>query len=175
MHLSRQSTCWWLRCSWNITGWLCSNYIFILDLIPGLNRVGKDNYKMRQETFIFRDLVWLILEIWQYISWCLKERFPVTWLGRLDLQWLWIKRKMRNFMKCGSSKLEALVWINDHVWHVTLLGTLHCFNSYALTVVRQSAQLLTIVCVSIYIYIVLISIALNFKFLFITFTKWLHI
>ena len=44
----------------------CSNYIFILDLTPGFNGLGKDNYKMRQETFKLWDLVRLILEIWQY-------------------------------------------------------------------------------------------------------------
>ena len=35
----------------------CSNYIFILILTPGLNGLGKDNYKRRQESFNFSDLV----------------------------------------------------------------------------------------------------------------------
>ena len=45
-----------------------SNYIFILNLTPGFNGLGKDNYKMRRETFDFWDLVCLISEVWQYIS-----------------------------------------------------------------------------------------------------------
>ena len=28
----------------------CSNYIFMLDFIPGFNGLGKDNCKMRRET-----------------------------------------------------------------------------------------------------------------------------
>ena len=49
-HSSRQLNCWWLRCSWNIACGCCSNYIFILNLTPGFNRLGKDNCKTRQET-----------------------------------------------------------------------------------------------------------------------------
>ena len=47
-HLSRQWTCWSLRCSWSIACWRCSNYIFIIDLIAGFNRLGKDNCKTRR-------------------------------------------------------------------------------------------------------------------------------
>ena len=39
-----------------------SNYIFILNLTPGLNGLGKENYKMRREAFKSWDLVGLILE-----------------------------------------------------------------------------------------------------------------
>ena len=46
----------------------CSNYIFILDLTPGLNELGKDNCKTRQETFKFWDLVQLILDILRYVE-----------------------------------------------------------------------------------------------------------
>ena len=45
----------------------CSNYIFILNLTHGFNRLGKDNCKTRGETFKFWDSVWLILEIWWYV------------------------------------------------------------------------------------------------------------
>ena len=38
----------------------CPNYIFILDLTPGFNGLGKDNSKMRRETFKFWVLVHLI-------------------------------------------------------------------------------------------------------------------
>ena len=41
------------------------NYIFILDLTPGFNGLGKKNCKTRRESFQFGDLVCLILEILQ--------------------------------------------------------------------------------------------------------------
>ena len=61
-HFSWQLNCWSLRCSWSIACRRCSNYIFILDLTPGFKGWGKDNYRMRRETFKFWDLVPLILE-----------------------------------------------------------------------------------------------------------------
>ena len=56
-HFSRQLNCWSLRCSWSIACRRCSNYIFILNLTSGFNRLSNNNYKMRQETFKFWDLV----------------------------------------------------------------------------------------------------------------------
>ena len=64
----RQLNCWSLRCSWSIACRRCSNYIFILDLTPGFNGLGKDDWKTRWESFKFWDLVHLILEILRYIS-----------------------------------------------------------------------------------------------------------
>ena len=52
----------------------CSNYIFILDLTPGFNGLGKDNCKTSQETSMFSDLMWPILEVWRYI---LNEYFTI--------------------------------------------------------------------------------------------------
>ena len=49
--LRRQQNCWSLRCSWSTAYQRCSNYIFILNLTPGFNRLLKDNWKKRQETF----------------------------------------------------------------------------------------------------------------------------
>ena len=40
------------------------NYMFILDLTRGFNGLDKGNNKTRRETFKFRDLVRLILEVW---------------------------------------------------------------------------------------------------------------
>ena len=37
--------CWSLRCRWSIACRRCSNYIFIIDLTPGFNGLGKDNCK----------------------------------------------------------------------------------------------------------------------------------
>ena len=67
-HFSRQLNCWSLRCSWSIACRRCSNYIFILNLIPGFNGLGKDSNKMRREAFQFWDLVRLILETLLYIT-----------------------------------------------------------------------------------------------------------
>ena len=46
----------------------CSNYIFILDLAPGFNGLGKSNSNTRRETFKYWDLVHLILEILWYVN-----------------------------------------------------------------------------------------------------------
>ena len=51
----------------DVVGSGCPNYIFILVLTPGFNRLGKDNCKTRRETFKFPDLVHLTLEFWQYL------------------------------------------------------------------------------------------------------------
>ena len=47
-HVSKKK-CWSLRCNWSTACRHCSNYIFILDLTLGVNRLGKDNYKTRWE------------------------------------------------------------------------------------------------------------------------------
>ena len=72
-HFSSQLNCWSLRCSWSIACRHCSNYIFILNLTPGFNGLGKDNYKMRREVFKFSDLVRLILETLRYIKFESKQ------------------------------------------------------------------------------------------------------
>ena len=60
MHLCRQWNCWSLRCSWSIACRRCSNYLFILDLIPGFNGLGKDNCKTRRESFKYF-VIWCVL------------------------------------------------------------------------------------------------------------------
>ena len=81
--LSGQLNCWSLRCSWSIACRRCSNYIFILDLIPGINILGKDNCKTRQETLKFWVLVCLILEIWRYLQ-CIIT--PLSSASALELR-----------------------------------------------------------------------------------------
>ena len=49
----------------------CSNYIFILDLTPAFNGLGKDNCKTRWKTFKFGNLVSLIIKDLQYIVYAL--------------------------------------------------------------------------------------------------------
>ena len=66
-HFNRQLNCWSLRCSWS-----CSNHIFILNLTPGFNGLGKDIYKMRREAFKFWDSVRLIIETLRYCEYLWK-------------------------------------------------------------------------------------------------------
>ena len=58
-----QYDCWSLRCSWNIACRRCSSYIFILDLAPGFNGLGKDNCKTKRLSFNYCDMVRIIFEI----------------------------------------------------------------------------------------------------------------
>ena len=51
----------------------CSNYIFILNLMPGFNWLDIGNWKARRETFQFWDLVQLALEILRYM--CMSPGF----------------------------------------------------------------------------------------------------
>ena len=73
----RELSCWSLRCSWTIACRRCSNYIFILNLTPGFNGLGKVNYKMRREAFKFRYLVRLILETLRYWNHCCLDQLAV--------------------------------------------------------------------------------------------------
>ena len=61
-HFSRQYNCWSHRCIWSIVCRRCSNCIFILDLTPGFNGLGKDNCRTRWETFRFWDSVCLYIK-----------------------------------------------------------------------------------------------------------------
>ena len=88
MHLSRLWNCWSLRCSWSIACRRCSNYIFVLDVTPGFNGLGKDNCKTRQDTFKFWDLVRLTLDFTvvqiQHYCWVSLSDFKVT-----EMFWLY--------------------------------------------------------------------------------------
>ena len=93
-----------LRCSWSITYWRRFNYIFILDLKPGFNGLGKDNNKTRQETFKFWDLVQFILEVWQFLYLVKAQWLPIleqdlTTLNLLNNQISWIDEK--NYIETG--------------------------------------------------------------------------
>ena len=56
----------------------CSNYIFILDLSPDFNGLGKDNCKTNRETFKFWDLVWLKEEVFcGTYTWIYVLDFPI--------------------------------------------------------------------------------------------------
>ena len=55
-------------------------YIFILNLTPGFNGLGKENYNMRGEASKFWDLVRLILETLRYILKCQWVNTTITTL-----------------------------------------------------------------------------------------------
>ena len=85
--------CWLLRCSWSIACRRCSNYIFILDLTPGFNGLGKDTCKTRRESFKFWYLVCLILEILRFCSlpkalgqWDMSSPVSAIWI--CSQQWI---------------------------------------------------------------------------------------
>ena len=83
-NLSCQWTCLSLRCSWSIACRHCSNYIFILDLTPDFNGLGKNNCKTRRGTFRFGDFVCLILEDLQQV-----QLLPlISSLGDCRFHWL---------------------------------------------------------------------------------------
>ena len=51
----------------HVVGAAPTTYIFILNLTPGFNGLGKGNCKTRRETFMFGDWVPRILENWRHI------------------------------------------------------------------------------------------------------------
>ena len=80
------TSCWSARCSWSITCRRCSNYIFILDITPGFNGLGKDNYKTKRESFKlkFCDLVCITLEFYSNqhtITDCPLGALVLTWIN----------------------------------------------------------------------------------------------
>ena len=119
MHFSRQLNCWSLRCSWSIASRRCSNYIFILNLTPGFNGLGKENYNMRREASKFWDLVRLILETLRYalfsVMYILQSYgwFIVAGIilalylkSKLEPKWQEMKRKQedRSYLNVGESR-----------------------------------------------------------------------
>ena len=81
--------------------WGCSNYIFILDLTPGFNGLGRDNCKTKQESLIkFWDLVHLISDnLWKSeycpcMSWkSYIQHDPFFEISLLALQMCWYQTK----------------------------------------------------------------------------------
>ena len=51
-HLWWESNCWSLWCSWSCARRRCSNYVFILDLLHGFNRLCKTNCKAKPATVL---------------------------------------------------------------------------------------------------------------------------
>ena len=66
--LSRQNTCWSLRCSWRIACRCCSMYILILDLTPVPKWIGQRQLQDEREKFKIWDSVRLLLEVLLYLK-----------------------------------------------------------------------------------------------------------
>ena len=67
-----------ISCSWSIVCRRCSSYIFILDLIPVFNGLGKYNCKTRRETFKSKNLVRLLLEDIRYVEQLIKAKHHLS-------------------------------------------------------------------------------------------------
>ena len=131
-----QLNCWSVRCSKSIACRRCSNYIFILDLTHGFNRLGKDNCKTRRETFEFWDLVRLILEIWWYgmsFTAFLKWTFCFWWTSIDRASWRGID---------GSTVLYSMD-SNNSGWSLFKLVYIHFIiypNIYILSITTDGAN-----------------------------------
>ena len=102
MHFSRQLNCWSLRCSW----------IFILNLTPGFNGLGKDDYKMRLEAFKFWDLVLLILRDFTVL---LKARLWCSIANALGLPQSCTKPSSAFVCSSDHYFFVSFVFISDHL------------------------------------------------------------
>ena len=87
---------WLLGCSWSITCQSCFNYIFILDLNTGFNRLRKDNCKTRRERFQFCVLVRILLEVLRY-----ENILVVIYITT---------PACRQYQNCGQSKCDAYLY-----------------------------------------------------------------
>ena len=122
MLLSIQYNCWSLRCSCSIACWRCSNYIFILDLTPGCNGLGRGNWKSRWGSFKFWNLVPLISRILQNNSlighWDMllsllstfKHDLMVNILHKLSVKLQWDGCEMIMFNDKSTFAAQVMVW-----------------------------------------------------------------
>ena len=116
--LSGQLNCWSLRCSWSGACRRCSNYIFILYLTPGFNRLGKDKCKKRRGSFKFWYLLCLILEILRYVPmqlllWLAHNNSPewTSWhLRSLATQLFVLQFVQTNIKESVRSPITGALW-----------------------------------------------------------------
>ena len=117
MHISWQSNCQSLRCSWSIACGRCSKYIFILDLTPGFIGLGKDNCKTRRETFKFGDLVHVILEILWYIKSLLFIIYALLAFSLIYLVFLHIEQGTQYTGQCKLNLYMLMFLRNNKCFH----------------------------------------------------------
>ena len=121
-----------------------------LHLTPGFNGLGRDNCKMRWETFKCWDLVWLILDVWQYIfhwnmkPWLLQKSIitegytiavligihaftKIDWNGEFDIQvidmWMYSPEVLTQAMHRNDTKdVNSDIFSQLH-WHNDIYRT----------------------------------------------------
>ena len=85
----------------------CSDYIFVLDLTPCFNGLGKDNCKTRRVKFKFGDLVRLILGVLWYITHTYQEH---SCDNRMQHLWAVIPRWRHRHQQDIQSKPQAFLF-----------------------------------------------------------------
>ena len=106
--------------SWSMVCQHCANYIFILNLTPGFNGLGRANCKTRRETFKFWDLVCHILNVWQYSwvigfrGWCKIGQLHLWRLKKVNIlckPWNFYPRPVMAFGYCRCLRLSVCVCV----------------------------------------------------------------
>ena len=104
---------WSLRCSWNKACWRCSNYIFILDWIPGCNGLGEDNCKTRREIFKFWNLVRCMPEVWHIYTYCCAYIHTITFYVLPAWFYEMLCQKWRNRI---VQSIKSMICIQEMHW-----------------------------------------------------------
>ena len=118
IHILWAINCWSLRCSWGIACRRFSKYIFILDLKPGFNGLGKGNNKTRRDTSKFWNLVSLILEVWSYIDYtCLFPSGKISSTCGIMIL-LSMEIVLSYFLKYSERKGLILTYDYSHDWYI---------------------------------------------------------
>ena len=123
-------TLWSIRCSWSIACLCCSNYIFIINLTPDFNGLGKDTYKMRQETFKFWDLVHVILRGLKVV---LEADFSLREDTHISSWWVSCRTSLVSTMKTNGWNIDNLLY------HVSP-DKFHLANALKSTSVRHQSN-----------------------------------
>ena len=128
LHLSRQWNCWSLRCCcWSIACRRCSNYIFILDLTLGFNRLSNETSNEKRNIYVmgFRAPY---IRGFGYISWVTLDAFR-----RPDAGPLFTKRSYRQISwTVEAARLEVIMIVS--------LWNLSCISAALLLLRRLSNQ-----------------------------------
>ena len=117
-----------------------SNYISIFDLTPGFNVLGKDICKTRRETFPFCNLVYYILEFWQYDSVLSGDLIATPTFTGCMFSVLWVQfvgdQKGDKVAALGDNDLDTCV-TQDTSKAVLLKSIVNEFSSLIVTIVTN--------------------------------------
>ena len=105
----------------------CSNSIFILNLTPGVNGLGRDNYKTIRETFMFWDWVRLILENWRYIISNFTSTFRATCISlKMNSKYNYTRSNYNDSCLCPIQWSQVL----SHEWRSSWSSADRCCSNY---------------------------------------------